>query len=111
MAVEYEVMLILNGQTIGNVRRLAQGLSWARKRTQRGADSISFSLNDRKFLEWLDGRTQKSVDEVLHPYALECIIYRNGEAMVGGYLATKPGYSPNGTSATLALNFEGYLNY
>ncbi len=111
MAAEYEVMLKLNGVTIGNVRRLAQNLTWTRKRTSRGADSIAFSLNDRKFLEWLDGRTQSSVDEVLRPYALECIIYRNREPMVGGYLATKPGYSPNGTSATLALHFEGFLNY
>lgn len=110
MNVVYEVELRLDGEFVGNVRQLAQSLVWTRKRTRKGVDSISFSLNDKLFAEWLAERTQKTIDEVLRPYALDCRIVRNGEAMVGGYLATKPGYSPNGTSATLNLNFDGYLN-
>lgn len=108
---KYEVDLYLADEYIGNVRQLAVGLKWTRKRTQAGVDSISFSINDVTFAAWLDGRTQRTIDQVLRPYALECQIKRNGEAMVSGYLATKPGYSPNGTSATLTLQFDGYLNY
>lgn len=110
MSAIYEVQLRLDGEYIGNVRRLAQNLVWTRKRTRKGVDSITFSLNDKLFAEWLEERTQRTIDQVLRPYALDCRIVRNGEPMVGGYLATKPGYSPNGTSATLNLTFDGYFN-
>lgn len=107
---EYAVELRLNGQLIGDVRRLAQDLTWARRRTKRGVDTIDFTLNDVLFAEWCAERGTTIV-EMLKPLALDCRVIRNGVPVVGGFLATMPAYSPNGTSANLALSFDGYINY
>lgn len=107
---EYAVELRLNGQLIGDVRRLAQGLTWARRRTKCGVDTIDFTLNDVLFAEWCAERGTTIV-EMLKPLALDCRVIRNGVPVVGGFLATMPAYSPNGTSANLALSFDGYINY
>lgn len=106
----YEVKLYINGLLIGDVRPLAQGLKWTRRRTKVGADSIDFTLNDVLFSQWCKERGT-NINAMLKPYALECRVVRNGIELVGGYLATMPGYSPNGTSANLAMKFDGYLNY
>lgn len=105
----YKIELRLDGQFIGDVRRIATDLNWTRRRTAFGVDEISFNLNDRIFAEWCQARST-TISEVLRPYALDCQIVRDGEAVVGGYLATMPSYSPNAASASLSLSFDGYLN-
>lgn len=105
----YEVKLYLDGQLIGDCRRLAQNLQYSRKRTKVGADSIDFTVNDVLFNEWCVQRGV-TINDLLKPLALECRIVRNGIELVGGFLATMPGYQPLQTSANLALRFDGYLN-
>ena len=106
---EYEVNLYLNGTLIGDCRKLAQNLNWARRRTKVGADSIDFTINDFLFNNWCAERGLK-IGDLLKPLALECRIVRNGVELVGGFLATMPGYSPLQRSANLALRFDGFLN-
>ena len=108
-APEYELELRLDGVLIGDVRRLAQNLVWERRRTINGVDSISFTLNDVLFEKWCEDRNTTIVD-LLKPIALDCRVIRNGVAVCGGFLATMPAYTPNGTSANLNLQFDGYLN-
>lgn len=105
----YEVKLYLNGTLIGDCREIAQNLKWVRRRTKVGADEIDFTLNDVLFNEWCVARNT-TIYSMLKPYALECRIVRNGIEIVGGFLATMPAYSPNGTSANLAMRFDGFLN-
>lgn len=105
----YEVNLYLNGRLIGNCRRLAQNLSWTRRRTKVGVDSIDFTINDVLFDEWCRQRSV-TINDLLKPLALECRVVRNGVELVGGFLATMPGYSPLQQSANLALKFDGFLN-
>lgn len=106
---EYRVELRLDGTYIGDAQRLVQNLKWIKRRTQKGIDEIDFTINDVLLAEWCKERNT-TIQEVLRPIALECRIIRNGEAVIGGFLATMPGYSPNGASANLALKFDGYLN-
>lgn len=106
----YEVELRLNGKLIGNIRELAQNLTWSKKRTRIGVDSISFTLNDQLFAKWCAMRGV-TVADMLCPLALDCRVVRNGVPVVGGYLATMPAYQANGTSASLSLSFDGYINY
>lgn len=105
----YEVNLYLNGNLIGDCRRLAENLNYSRKRTKIGADTIDFTINDKLFNDWCQARNF-SINDLLKPLALECRIVRNGEELVGGFLATMPSYSPLQTSANLALRFDGFLN-
>lgn len=105
----YKIELRVDGQYIGDVRRIATDLNWTRRRTAFGVDEISFNLNDRIFAKWCEERGT-TINEMLRPYALDCRVVRDGEAVVGGYLATMPGYSPNAASASLSLSFDGYLN-
>jgi len=105
----YKVELRLDGLYIGDCRSIAQNLTWAKRRTSAGVDEIDFTLNDVKFEEWLNDRST-TINDVLRPLALDCRIVRNGVEIVGGFLATMPAYSPNGTSANLAMKFDGYLN-
>ena len=105
----YSIELRLNGVLIGNIQPLAQNLVWARRRTMAGVDSIDFTLNDVLFAEWCE-RRGTTISEMLKPYALDCRIIRNDEPVIGGFLATMPAYSPRGTSADLALRFDGYTN-
>lgn len=106
----YEVELRLNGELIGDVRKLAVNLKWSRKRTRVGVDAISFTLNDRLLADWLSMRGT-TIGEILKPLALDCRVIRNGVPVVGGYLATMPAYQPQGMSANLSMKFDGYLNY
>lgn len=106
----YRVELRLNGNLIGDVRKLAQDLVWIRRRTKIGVDEIDFTLNDVLFAAWCKERGI-TIDQMLKPLALDCRIYRNGVAVVGGFLATMPAYSPNAASGSLALRFDGYMNY
>ena len=105
----YKVELRLNGTLIGDVRDLAQNLTWTKRRTKVGVDSISFTLNDVVFAEWCRQKNT-TIDQMLKPMALDCRIVRNGTAIIGGYLATMPAYQPNQTSANLAMQFDGYHN-
>ena len=107
--VNYEVNLYLNGNLVGDCRRLAQNLSFARRRTKIGADSIDFTINDVLFDEWCRERNY-TINDLLKPLALECRIVRNGIELVGGFLATMPGYSPRQASADLSMRFDGFLN-
>lgn len=109
ISAEYEVNLYIDGVYIGDCRRLAQGLKWVRRRTKSGVDEIDFTLNDVLFNEWCKERNT-DINSILRPIALECRVVRNGIELVGGFLATMPAYSPNGTSANLALRFDGFLN-
>lgn len=106
----YVVELRLNGQLIGNVRDIAENLTWSRKRTRIGVDSIGFRVNDHLFQKWCEMRGV-TINDMLCPLALDCRIIRNGVPLVGGYLATMPAYQANGTSASLSLSFDGYINY
>lgn len=106
---EYEVILYLNGEIIGDVRKLAQNIIWSKKRTRVGVDTIDFTVNDVLLAQWCEQRGT-SIAEILKPIALECRIIRNGVPVVGGYLATLPAYTPNQVSANLAMKFDGFLN-
>ena len=106
---EYILELRINGTLIGNIQPLAQNLVWTRRRTMAGVDSIDFTVNDVLFDEWCR-RRGTDIQQVLKPYALDCRIIRNGEPIIGGYLATMPAYQPRGASADLALRFDGYTN-
>lgn len=106
---KYSLELRLNGVLIGNVQPLAQNLQWARRRTMAGVDSIDFTLNDVLFARWCEERGT-TIQEMLKPMALDCRVIRNGVPVVGGFLATMPAYQPRGTSADLAMKFDGYTN-
>lgn len=106
---KYEVQLRINGRLIGDIRKLAQNLTWVRRRTKVGVDEIDFTLNDVLFQNWCKERNT-DIATMLKPYALDCRIVRNGVPVVGGYLATMPRYQPNGTSANLEMRFDGYMN-
>lgn len=106
----YEVELRLDGVLLGNVREIAQNLTWTRKRTRIGVDQITFTLNDVLLAEWC-GQRGISVAETLKPLALDCRIVRNGVAVAGGFLATMPSYQPKGDNADLSMKFDGYMNY
>ncbi len=105
----YEVKLYLNNTLVGDCRRLAQNLTYTRRRTKRGADSIDFTINDALFDKWCKDRNY-SINDLLKPLALECRLVRDGIEVVGGFLATMPAYSPLQTSANLDLHFDGFLN-
>lgn len=105
----YEVNLYLNGSLIGDCRQIAEGLTYTRRRTKMGADSIDFTLNDVLFNRWCEARNT-TIGEMLKPLALECRLTRNGISIVGGFLATMPAYSPLQKSADLTLHFDGFLN-
>lgn len=107
---KYEVKLSLDGVLVGDIRELAENLTWKRCRTKIGVDSISFTLNDTKLAKWCEERGT-SVASLLKPLALDCQLVRNGAPIVGGYLATMPSYQPKGNSASLAMKFDGYINY
>lgn len=109
MAAVYEVNLYIDGQLLGNVRELAQNLSWSRKRTKVGADTIDFTVNDVLLDRWCKARNA-DINDILKPLATECRIVRNGVELVGGFLATMPAYQPLQTSANLVLKFDGFLN-
>lgn len=106
----YELQLRIDGTLIGNVRELAQNLTWVRRRTKVGVDEIDFTLNDVKFAQWCEDRGV-TISQMLRPLALDCRVVRNGVPVMGGFLATMPAYSPNGTSANLQMRFDGYMNY
>lgn len=106
---QYRVDLYLNGDYVGDVRHLAQSLTWARRRTSEGVDSIDFTINDVLFAEWAEERGYTLI-QLLRPLALDCRIVRNGVEIVGGFLATMPAYNPKGTSADLQLKFDGFTN-
>ena len=108
MAV-YNVNLYLDGRLIGDCRRLAQNLTWTRRRTKVGADSIDFTINDVLFDNWCRERNA-TISDLLRPLALECRVVRDGVELVGGFLATMPGYSPLQRSANLEMRFDGFLN-
>lgn len=107
---KYQVILRIDGTYLGDVRSLAQNLSWTKCRTFVGVDSISFNLNDELFNLWCQARNT-SIDQVLKPMALECRIVRDGVELLGGYLATMPSYQPNQVSANLSMQFDGWFNY
>lgn len=106
---KYSVNLYLNGTLIGNCRSLAQNLTFTRRRTKLGADSIDFTINDVLFNKWCEERNI-TINELLKPLALECRVVRNGVELLGGFLATMPAYSPLQRSANLDLRFDGFLN-
>ena len=105
----YEINLYINGVLIGDCRRIAEGLTYTRRRTKVGADSIDFTVNDVLFAKWCEDR-HFDFNTVLKPLALECRIVRDGIEVIGGFLATMPSYTPLKTSADLALHFDGFLN-
>ena len=109
MDATYEIELRLDGQLIGDCRSIAQNLVWRKCRTVYGVDEIDFTLNDKIFADWCAKRNV-TVAQMLKPYALDARIIRNGEAVIGGYLATMPAYQPKADSANLQLRFDGYLN-
>lgn len=105
----YEVNLYINGTLVGDCRRIAENLSYGRRRTKMGADSIDFTINDVLFDEWCKERGT-NINEILKPIALECRLVRDGVEVIGGFLATMPAYSPLNASADLNLHFDGFLN-
>ena len=102
----YRIELRLNGTLIGDVRKIAEKLTWRKARTAYGTDEIDFTLNDKLFAEWCEERNT-TISQMLKPYALDARIIRNGEAILGGYLATMPAYQPQNDSADLQLRFDG----
>lgn len=108
MAV-YEVRLYIDGTLIGDIRPLAQNLTWARRRTKVGVDSIDFTINDALWGKWCAERNA-NINQLLKPMALECRVIRDGVELVGGFLATMPAYQPLQASANLNMHFDGFLN-
>lgn len=106
---QYKLELRLNGQLIGDLRNIAQDLTWSRCRTNYGVDEIDFTLNDQIFAKWCEDRNT-SIDQIMKPYALDCRVIRNGEQVAGGFLATRPAYNPQNASANLQFRFDGYIN-
>lgn len=106
---QYKIELRLNGVLVGDVSEIAENLTWRKCRTNSGVDEIDFTLNDKIFSEWCEKRGT-TISQMLMPYALDARIIRNGEALLGGYLATMPAYQPQNDSANLALRFDGYMN-
>ncbi len=98
-----------NQTLIGDIRPLAHNLKWTKARTCKGVDSISFTVNDVLFADWLEKRST-SISDVLRPQYLDCRIVRDEVDIVGGTLATLPAYTPLNASANLALQFDGYFN-
>lgn len=107
--VDYKVNLYLNDLFIGDVRDLAENLSWAKRRTANGVDQIDFTINDKLFNEWCLVRGT-SLPNLLKPLALSVKVIRGSEPVVAGFLATLPAYKPNGTSADLDMKFDGWIN-
>ena len=105
----YKIELRLDGLLLGDVSSIAQNLVWRKCRTNSGVDEIDFTLNDRVFADWCAERNT-DIKTMLKPYALDARVIRNGEALVGGFLATMPAYQPQADSANLALKFDGYMN-
>ena len=105
----YKIELRIDGTLVGDISEIAQNLTWRKCRTNSGVDEIDFTLNDRIFAQWCDERGT-NIQTMLRPYALDARIIRNGEALVGGFLATMPSYQPQNDSANLQLRFDGYLN-
>ena len=105
----YQIELRLNGALIGDVRQIAQSLKWRKARTAYGVDSIDFTLNDKLFADWCAKRNT-TIQQMLKPFALDARVVRNGEDLVGGFLATMPAYQPNQDSADLQMHFDGYIN-
>lgn len=106
---DYRIELRLNGILVGDVRPIAEGLTWRRCRTATGVDEIDFTLNDKEFADWCAERST-TIGEMLTPYALDARIIRNGQAVAGGFLATMPAYQPQNASANLQMKFDGYIN-
>lgn len=106
---DYRIELRLNGTLIGDVREIAENLIWRKCRTSYGVDEIDFTLNDKLFADWCEKRNT-TIADMLKPYALDARIVRDGEDIIGGYLATMPAYQPRNDSADLSLRFDGYLN-
>lgn len=106
---DYKINIYIHGQLIGDIRKIATNFNWIRRRTIKGVDEINFTLNDVLFEKWLNDRNTNIAD-VLKPLALTCQVIRNGVNVVGGFLATMPTYSPNGSSANLNMKFDGWLN-
>jgi len=106
---KYEVNLYINGNLVGDCRSLAQNLTYTRRRTKIGADSIDFTINDKLFNNWCLERNY-TINDLLKPLALECRLTRDGVSVVGGFLATMPSYEPLQASANLSLHFDGFLN-
>ena len=109
ISANYQVQLRLNGNFIGDVRELAQGLRWTRNLTNYGIDAIEFTVNDVLFEKWC-ASYGTSIKAMIKPIALECRIVRNGEDVAGGFLATLPSYEPKQASADLHLRFDGFMN-
>jgi len=105
----YEVNLYVNGTLVGDCRRIAENLTYTRRRTKLGADSIDFTVNDKLLNDWCVARGW-TINEILKPLACECRLVRNGIDIVGGFLATMPSYSPQNASASLSMHFDGFLN-
>ena len=106
---KYEVNLYINGTLVGDCRSLAQNLTYTRRRTKIGADSIDFTINDKLFNNWCLERNY-TINDLLRPLALECRLVRDGVEVIGGFLATMPSYQPLQASANLSLHFDGFLN-
>ncbi len=106
----YSVNLYLDDVFVGDIRDLAQGLTWTRAKTANGVDTITFRVNDKLANDWAIERGT-SLYALLRPLALTCRIVRNTEEVCGGFLASMPDYSPNVTTANLTFNFDGYMNY
>lgn len=109
IAATYEIHLKLNGIDLGDIRPIAESLTWSRYRTNYGIDAIEFTLNDHLFQEWAQARSL-SIADLLKPIALEAVIIRNGEAVAGGFLASLPAYQPLQATASLAMRFDGFMN-
>lgn len=108
-SASYKIELRLDGVLVGDVRSIAQNLTWRRCRTATGVDEIDFALNDKLFAEWCEQRGT-TISQMLAPYALDARVIRNGEAVAGGFLATMPAYQPQNDSANLQMRFDGYIN-
>lgn len=106
---EYKLELRIDGQLIGDLKNIAQNLKWSRCRTNYGVDEIDFTVNDQILEAWCEERNT-TIDQIMKPYALDARIIRNGEAVAGGFLATRPAYQPRNASANLQFRFDGYLN-
>lgn len=105
----YQIILSLDGENIGDVAPIIQDFSWSVATTAYGVDTINFTINDKLLSDWAEERGL-TINDILRPYALEAVVIRNDEKLLGGFLATMPAYQPKNATADLEFRFDGWLN-
>lgn len=114
IAPTYRLELFFDHKYVGEIRHLAENLTYTISSSRFGVDAITFSIDLNAFSAYLEGYEGMSGGEalrsILKPVCLECVVLRNNEALVGGVMIQMPTISFSNDSATLEMVFDGYAN-